>query len=65
MVIEPEDGLRKRLEVESNPLCAAGTGRFLEQQAYRIGISMEDFASLALKSRGIPSQEIGYESLGV
>jgi len=40
--------------VESNPLCAAGTGRFLEQQAYRLGISMEDFASLALKCKGSP-----------
>ncbi|GAG83020.1 unnamed protein product, partial [marine sediment metagenome] len=27
---------------------------FLEQQAYRIGISMEDFASLALKCKGTP-----------
>ncbi len=37
-----------------NDKCAAGTGRFLEQQAYRIGISMEDFASLALKCKGTP-----------
>jgi activator of 2-hydroxyglutaryl-CoA dehydratase len=51
-VIELEDGLKKPWKVESNPLCAAGTGRFLEQQAYRIGISMEDFASLALKCQG-------------
>jgi predicted CoA-substrate-specific enzyme activase len=52
LVIELEDGLRKPWKVVSNPLCAAGTGRFLEQQAYRIGISMEDFASLALKFKG-------------
>jgi predicted CoA-substrate-specific enzyme activase len=52
LVIELEDGLKKPWKVESNPLCAAGTGRFLEQQAYRIGISMEDFASLALKFKG-------------
>jgi predicted CoA-substrate-specific enzyme activase len=52
LVIELEDGLRKPWKVASNPLCAAGTGRFLEQQAYRIGISMEDFASLALKFKG-------------
>jgi predicted CoA-substrate-specific enzyme activase len=52
LVIELEDGLKKPWKVESNPLCAAGTGRFLEQQAYRIGISMEDFASLALKFQG-------------
>jgi len=54
LVIELEDGLRKPWKVESNPLCAAGTGRFLEQQAYRIGISMEDFASLALKCKSTP-----------
>jgi len=52
LVIELEDGLKKPWKVESNPLCAAGTGRFLEQQAYRIGISMEDFANLALKFEG-------------
>jgi predicted CoA-substrate-specific enzyme activase len=54
LVIELEDGLKKPWKVASNPLCAAGTGRFLEQQAYRIGISMEDFASLALKCKGTP-----------
>src|SRR4030042_911422 len=52
LVIELEDGLKKPWKVASNPLCAAGTGRFLEQQAYRIGISMEDFANLALKFKG-------------
>jgi len=52
LVIELEDGLKKPWKVASNPLCAAGTGRFLEQQAYRIGISMDDFASLALKFKG-------------
>jgi len=52
LVIELEDGLKKPWKVASNPLCAAGTGRFLEQQAYRIGISMEDFARLALEFKG-------------
>ena len=47
LVIALEDGLRKPWKVASNPLCAAGTGRFLDQQAYRLGISMEDFARLA------------------
>ncbi len=51
-VIVLEDGLRKPWKVASNPLCAAGTGRFLEQQAYRIGISMADFARLALEFEG-------------
>ena len=53
-VVELEDGLRKPWQVASNPLCAAGTGRFLEQQAYRLGISMEDFARLALEFQGQP-----------
>jgi activator of 2-hydroxyglutaryl-CoA dehydratase len=52
MVIELEDGLIKRLEVESNLSCAAGTGRLPEQYPCSIGGTMEDFASSALKSRG-------------
>ncbi len=53
-VISLEDGLRKPWQVVSNPLCAAGTGRFLEQQAYRIGVSLDDFARLALECAGNP-----------
>ncbi len=53
LIIELEDGLRRPWKVESNPLCAAGTGRFLEQQAYRLGISMDDFARLALQHQGV------------
>ena len=53
-VISIEDGLRKPWKVASNPLCAAGTGRFLEQQAYRLGINMDDFAKLALKCSDKP-----------
>ena len=33
-----------------NTICAAGTGSFLEQQSNRIGISIDDFGSYALKS---------------
>ncbi|MBI4330785.1 MAG: hypothetical protein HY673_05860 [Chloroflexi bacterium] len=54
LVITLEDGLKKPWKVSSNPLCAAGTGRFLEQQAYRLGISIEDFARLALQHEGDP-----------
>jgi len=54
LVIGLQDGLRKPWKVASNPLCAAGTGRFLEQQAYRLGISMDEFASLALRCDGKP-----------
>ncbi|NQT48521.1 MAG: hypothetical protein HQ578_06055, partial [Chloroflexi bacterium] len=51
-VISLEDGLRKPWKVDSNPLCAAGTGRFLEQQAYRLEISLEDLSRLALEFEG-------------
>ncbi len=54
LVIVLEDGLKKPWKVTSNPLCAAGTGRFLEQQAYRLGISLDDFSRLALKCQGKP-----------
>ncbi len=33
-----------------NTVCAAGTGSFLDQQAGRLGISIEEFGFLALKS---------------
>ncbi len=53
-VVELVDGLRKPWRVASNPLCAAGTGMFLEQQAYRLGITMADFARLAMEFEGQP-----------
>lgn len=34
-----------------NTVCAAGTGSFLDQQAARLGISIEEFGRLALKAR--------------
>lgn len=47
-----------RLELKNfslNSACAAGTGSFLDQQAQRLGISIEDeFARLALQSRSVP-----------
>jgi len=33
-----------------NTVCAAGTGSFLDQQAVRLGISIEEFGTLALKA---------------
>lgn len=54
LVIELEDGLNKLWKVAANPLCAAGTGRFLEQQAYRLGISLDEFARLALACKDTP-----------
>ncbi len=34
-----------------NTVCAAGTGSFLDHQAARIGIAIEEFGALALKSK--------------
>jgi predicted CoA-substrate-specific enzyme activase len=41
-----------------NELCAAGTGSFLDQQASRFGLTIEQFALLALKSEN-PSSIAG------
>ncbi len=54
LVVELDDGLEKPWKVVTNPLCAAGTGRFLEQQAYRLGISLDELARLALGYQGKP-----------
>src|SRR4030042_2708865 len=43
MVIGVEDGLKKYRRLARSPLCAAGTGRFLEQQASRLGVTVEEF----------------------
>jgi len=40
--------------VARSPLCAAGTGRFLEQQASRLGIPIESFGPMALEWRDAP-----------
>lgn len=37
-----------------NSLCAGGTGSFLDQQASRLGIQIEDFGKLVLKSKKPP-----------
>ncbi|MFH0810617.1 MAG: acyl-CoA dehydratase activase [Pseudomonadota bacterium] len=37
-----------------NTLCAAGTGSFLDQQASRLGLSIQDFSRLALQSESPP-----------
>lgn len=54
LIILEKDPLRnssKLVDFEMNSICAAGTGSFLDQQAKRIGVSIEDeFGALALKS---------------
>jgi predicted CoA-substrate-specific enzyme activase len=39
------------IDFAMNTVCAAGTGSFLDHQAARLGIPIEDFGALALKSR--------------
>jgi predicted CoA-substrate-specific enzyme activase len=47
----PENGHSRLVDFEMNSICAAGTGSFLDQQARRIGVSIEnDFGEMALKS---------------
>ncbi len=50
-----EDNTSRLSDFEMNTLCAAGTGSFLDQQAKRIGISIEnEFGELSLKSKDPP-----------
>jgi predicted CoA-substrate-specific enzyme activase len=49
LVIGLPDGMNKPWRVARSPLCAAGTGRFLEQQASRLGIAIEEFGPMALE----------------
>lgn len=44
----------KLLDFSTNTVCAAGTGSFLDQQASRLGLEIEDFGKLALKSKHPP-----------
>ena len=58
LILLEEDPRTGRLRVRDfamNTLCAAGTGSFLDQQASRLGISIEDeWGRLALKSEHVP-----------
>jgi predicted CoA-substrate-specific enzyme activase len=49
-----EDGNLVIQDFAMNTLCAAGTGSFLDQQAHRLGYSIEEFSRLALKSTTPP-----------
>jgi len=49
-----EDGRPAVLDFAMNTICAAGTGSFLDQQAHRLGMSIEEFGALALRSEHPP-----------
>jgi predicted CoA-substrate-specific enzyme activase len=47
----PENGQSRLIDFEMNSICAAGTGSFLDQQARRIGVPIEnEFGNMALRS---------------
>jgi predicted CoA-substrate-specific enzyme activase len=48
------DGHFKIGDFSMNTLCAAGTGSFLDQQATRLGLTIEEFGELALRSENPP-----------
>jgi predicted CoA-substrate-specific enzyme activase len=45
---------QRLVDFNTNTVCAAGTGSFLDQQALRLGLSIEDFSKLALRSKHAP-----------
>lgn len=53
LIILSEDGSAIR-DFSMNSVCAAGTGSFLDQQAERLRLTLEEFSELALKSRKPP-----------
>jgi len=52
--LEEENGHLKISDFSMNTLCAAGTGSFLDQQASRLGLTIEEFGQLALRSKNPP-----------
>jgi predicted CoA-substrate-specific enzyme activase len=57
ILVSPDGGSNKRVRIEDfqmNSVCAAGTGSFLDQQASRMELTIEEFGSLALKSKNPP-----------
>lgn len=54
ILLEKEGGKLRIRDFGMNTLCAAGTGSFLDQQASRLGLTIEEFSTLALKSKTPP-----------
>jgi predicted CoA-substrate-specific enzyme activase len=54
ILLEMEGDRSKISDFSMNTLCAAGTGSFLDQQASRLGLTIEEFGQLALKSENPP-----------
>ncbi|MFH2012276.1 MAG: acyl-CoA dehydratase activase [Pseudomonadota bacterium] len=57
LILLDYDKFQKKIRISDfamNSICAAGTGSFLDQQAHRLGLSIEEFSKLALKSETPP-----------
>ena len=54
ILVGAEDGNLVIKDFAMNTMCAAGTGSFLDQQAHRLGYTIEEFSRLALKSTTPP-----------
>jgi predicted CoA-substrate-specific enzyme activase len=54
ILVGEEDGHLVIQDFAMNTMCAAGTGSFLDQQAHRLGYTIEKFSQLALKSTTPP-----------
>jgi predicted CoA-substrate-specific enzyme activase len=54
ILVEREQNRLKIDDFAMNTLCAAGTGSFLDQQATRLGLTIEEFGELALRSENPP-----------
>ncbi len=53
LIILGEDSISAR-DFSMNSVCAAGTGSFLDQQAERLRLSIEEFSEMSLKSKTPP-----------
>jgi predicted CoA-substrate-specific enzyme activase len=51
---DPANGDYRILDFSMNTICAAGTGSFLDQQANRLHLTIEEFSQIALKSKTPP-----------
>ncbi len=57
-LLNPEDDSLRIDDFAMNTICAAGTGSFLDQQSNRLGLSIEEFGGVALRSE-IPPRLAG------
>ncbi|MCR4391837.1 MAG: acyl-CoA dehydratase activase [Candidatus Acetothermia bacterium] len=54
LILDHQDGRPVLVDFSLNTQCAAGTGSFLEQQAARLGLAIEEFAALAVQAQDPP-----------